>query len=95
MEDGVASIRAGGGITLLSDPEEEYAEALVKAERMFAGLRAGALRGGRTMILVIDNYDSFVFNIARYVEELGHETQVDAQRPHRCRSAFAPPARPG
>jgi para-aminobenzoate synthetase component II len=28
------------------------------------------------MILVIDNYDSFVFNIARYVEELGHETQV-------------------
>ena len=39
------------------------------------------------MILVIDNYDSFVFNIARYVEELGHETQVDAQRPHRRRSA--------
>jgi anthranilate synthase component 2/para-aminobenzoate synthetase component 2 len=28
------------------------------------------------MILVIDNYDSFVFNIARYVEELGEETQV-------------------
>jgi len=28
------------------------------------------------MILVIDNYDSFVFNIARYIEELGHETQV-------------------
>jgi anthranilate synthase component 2/para-aminobenzoate synthetase component 2 len=28
------------------------------------------------MILVIDNYDSCVFNIARYVEELGHETQV-------------------
>jgi anthranilate synthase/aminodeoxychorismate synthase-like glutamine amidotransferase len=28
------------------------------------------------MILIVDNYDSFVFNIARYVEELGHETQV-------------------
>jgi anthranilate synthase component 2/para-aminobenzoate synthetase component 2 len=28
------------------------------------------------MILVVDNYDSFVFNIARYIEELGHETQV-------------------
>ena len=28
------------------------------------------------MILVIDNYDSFVFNIARYVEELGREAQV-------------------
>lgn len=28
------------------------------------------------MILVIDNYDSFVFNVARYVEELGHEVLV-------------------
>jgi para-aminobenzoate synthetase component 2 len=28
------------------------------------------------MILVIDNYDSFVFNIARYVEELGREAKV-------------------
>jgi anthranilate synthase/aminodeoxychorismate synthase-like glutamine amidotransferase len=28
------------------------------------------------MILVIDNYDSFVYNIARYLEELGAETQV-------------------
>ncbi|MGY3473438.1 anthranilate synthase component II [Bradyrhizobium ottawaense] len=28
------------------------------------------------MILIIDNYDSFVFNIARYFRELGEETQV-------------------
>jgi len=28
------------------------------------------------MILLIDNYDSFVFNLARYVEELGVETLV-------------------
>jgi anthranilate synthase/aminodeoxychorismate synthase-like glutamine amidotransferase len=28
------------------------------------------------MILVIDNYDSFVYNLARYLEELGNETQV-------------------
>ncbi|TVR53263.1 MAG: aminodeoxychorismate/anthranilate synthase component II [Gemmatimonadales bacterium] len=28
------------------------------------------------MILIIDNYDSFVFNIARYLEELGEETRV-------------------
>jgi para-aminobenzoate synthetase component II len=28
------------------------------------------------MILVIDNYDSFVHNVARYLEELGEETRV-------------------
>lgn len=28
------------------------------------------------MILIIDNYDSFVYNLSRYVVELGHETQV-------------------
>ncbi len=28
------------------------------------------------MILLIDNYDSFVYNLARYVVELGYEAQV-------------------
>jgi para-aminobenzoate synthetase component II len=28
------------------------------------------------VILVIDNYDSFVYNVARYLEELGMETRV-------------------
>ncbi|HEX3871964.1 MAG TPA: aminodeoxychorismate/anthranilate synthase component II, partial [Pirellulales bacterium] len=28
------------------------------------------------MILLIDNYDSFVFNLARYFERLGHATHV-------------------
>jgi para-aminobenzoate synthetase component 2 len=28
------------------------------------------------MILLIDNYDSFVYNLARYVSELGIETLV-------------------
>ena len=29
------------------------------------------------MILLIDNYDSFVYNLARYLEELGHEIRVE------------------
>lgn len=28
------------------------------------------------MILIIDNYDSFVYNLARYVKEIGYECQV-------------------
>lgn len=28
------------------------------------------------MIILIDNYDSFVFNLSRYVNELGYETKV-------------------
>src|SRR5207248_3726865 len=33
-------------------------------------------RRPRAMILLIDNYDSFVHNLARYVQELGEETVV-------------------
>jgi para-aminobenzoate synthetase component 1 len=36
VENGIASVHAGGGITLLSDAEDEYAETLVKAERLLA-----------------------------------------------------------
>ena len=28
------------------------------------------------MILIVDNYDSFVHNVARYFEELGERTNV-------------------
>ena len=47
VEEGVASIRAGGGITLLSDPEEEYIETLVKAERMLQAFEPA--RGGNEL----------------------------------------------
>ncbi len=46
------------------------------------------------MILLIDNYDSFVHNLARYFERLGHATQVvrnDAIDPARV-AAFNPAA---
>jgi anthranilate synthase/aminodeoxychorismate synthase-like glutamine amidotransferase len=46
------------------------------------------------MILLIDNYDSFVHNLARYFQRLGHETLVrrnDAVTPQEVR-ALAPAA---
>ena len=35
VEDGEIALRTGGGITLLSDPQAEYEETLLKARRIF------------------------------------------------------------
>ncbi len=45
VEDQTIELRTGGGITMLSDPDAEYEETLVKAHRIFdafAGMPAGA-----------------------------------------------------
>ena len=68
--DGRVYFSAGGGIVADSDPEQEYRETLDKARGMIDALRADR------MILLIDNYDSFVHNLARYVRELGGEAVV-------------------
>ena len=84
MKDGCVQIQAGGGITCLSEPEAEYDETFAKVKRLFAAFSASQERNTSDMtqpILVIDNYDSFVFNVARYFEELGREVKVCAMTP--------------
>lgn len=41
LAPGRAHFSVGGGVTLLSDPAQEYAETLVKAERLFAAFGGG------------------------------------------------------
>lgn len=40
IDDGLASFRAGSGVTAMSDPEAEYEETLAKAQRIFDTFRA-------------------------------------------------------
>ena len=61
----------GGGIVAQSSPEAGIRGNLAQGRRI--ARRVGRLT---SMILLIDNYDSFVYNLARYFERLGQATRV-------------------
>ena len=74
LRDGVAYLQAGGGIVADSDPAAEHEECLNKLARARDGDRARG--GGAAMILLIDNYDSFTYNLAHLFGALGVEVTV-------------------
>ena len=75
------SIQAGAGIVADSNPTAEYEETRDKARAMVRALELAAEDwpcqvAGSLMVLVIDNYDSFTYNLVQYLGELGAEVTV-------------------
>ena len=68
-------LQAGAGIVADSVPEKEWFETDYKAKAL---IRALEIAGGKKplKVLVIDNYDSFVYNLVQYIGELGAQTIV-------------------
>ena len=68
-------IQAGGGIVADSVPESEYMETVNKSRALIRAIKL-AQAGIRIMIVVIDNYDSFTYNLVQYLGEMGEELRV-------------------
>ncbi len=70
-----AYLQAGAGIVADSVPEREWFETDHKAQALVTALSIAA--GKKPLkVLVIDNYDSFVYNLVQYIGELGAQTVV-------------------
>jgi anthranilate synthase component 1 len=70
-----AFLQAGAGIVADSVPEREWFETDYKAKALITALEIAAGRKP-LKVLVIDNYDSFVYNLVQYIGELGAQAIV-------------------
>ena len=80
LKDGKAYVQAGAGVVADCTPEGEYKKRVNKAMGMMAAIaRSQSNSSNRSliaMLLVIDNYDSFTYNLVQYFGELGAELLV-------------------
>ena len=90
------SYQAGGGIVADSSPEAEYAGSHGEERRAAAGARdrGGGPMSMRPRLLLIDNYDSFTYNLVQAFLVLGAEVRRAPQRRHLASSRRSRSSRP-
>ena len=79
LKDGKLHVQAAAGIVADSDPQAEWREtqhktrAILRAAEVACAAHSSC---GGIMILMIDNFDSFTYNLVQYFGELGAEVKV-------------------
>ncbi|MFN3310010.1 MAG: chorismate-binding protein, partial [Anaerolineales bacterium] len=89
MRGDQVEVQAGAGIVADSQPQHEHQECLNKANALFkavelaekssasaARLNPAAQKKEMPRVVLIDNYDSFTYNLAQYLGELGAEVLI-------------------
>ena len=80
IADGVAYLQAGAGVVADSDPAAEHEECLKKLAALEAAIDLAEEEFAPVKVLMLDNYDSFTYNLVHLFEELGAEVVDGAER---------------